>query len=146
MTVNNQQAGDINGYVQLFSDMQFYYHAHPDHMPIIDISIAWGDGNTSGNTGKYKNNLPECISTSASPDGASPEMGFGGTSGACHVGYKTFYNNYLYNPAPAYECDGTAGKPDIDEASCYQPFVMVTDNWDQTTTEIYDGWVVIHRQ
>ena len=146
VTVNNQQAGDINGYVQLFSDMQFYYHAHPDHMPIIDISIAWGDGNTSGNTGKYKNNLPECISTSASPDGASPEMGFGGTSGACHVGYKTFYNNYLYNPAPAYECDGTAGKPDIDEASCYQPFVMVTDNWDQTTTEIYDGWVVIHRQ
>ena len=157
ITINNQNSGDMSGQGSLFTAAQFYYHAHPDHMPLIDVSVNWGDGNTDSDGGKMKNNMPaQYCSTDADipfhtdaylddnlglPLTQEPKMSFGGLARACHPGYKTFYHTYTYDSTHA--CDGV-NKPNITNAACYRPTATVTDNWVQATTEAYDGWIVVY--
>jgi hypothetical protein len=146
ITVNNSQSGDISGHQELYSNVKFYYHAHPDHMPITGIHVDWGDGDASGDAlgtyqQKYRNNLPECKTDLVLP--VNGKLGFGGAPGACHEGYKIFYHTYLYDPA--YPCNGTGTKPDISNASCYKPSVTIYDNWGLEYERYYDDWVVIHQ-
>lgn len=145
ITINNQNTGDMSGQGSLFTAAQFYYLAHPDHMPLTSLSVNWGDDDNDSDDGKMKNNLPAeyCDPLKDIPTGTG-KMSFGGLARACHPGYKTFYHTYNYNSAPAYACNGTDGKPDIDNAACYQPTVTVTDNWEQATAEPYDGWIVVY--
>lgn len=148
ITINNQNTGDMSGQGSLFTAAQFYYLAHPDHMPLIRLSVDWGDDSAdSNNEGKMKNNLPAvyCDPAANIPGSTNSIMSFGGLARACHPGYKTFYHNYNYNAAAVYACNGTNGKPDIDNAACYQPTVTVTDNWNITSLPTsYDGWVVVY--
>lgn len=147
ITINNQNTGDMSGHGSLFTAVQFYYLAHPDHMPVIDLTVDWEDNNAdSNNAGKMKNNLPAdyCAPEKYRPGSNTDKMSFGGLARACHSGYKTFYHTYTYNADTAYACDGAGGKPDIDNASCYQPIVTVKDNWEKTTSATYDGWIVVY--
>lgn len=148
ITINNQNTGNMFGQGSLFSVAQFYYLAHPDHMPLTNVNVDWGDEDAdSTNEGKMKNNLPAeyCSPSHNIPGGTEfQKMSFGGLARACHPGYKTFYHTYNYNPE--YPCNGGANaKPSINNASCYRPTVTVTDNWNQTSSpQSYDGWVVIY--
>jgi len=145
ITINNQNTGDMYGHGSLFTAIQFYYFAHPDHMPIIDLAVTWGDASnppTDHNIGKMKNNMPVDWCAPDKELGFGFTMSFGGLARACHPGYKTFYHTYNYNVD--FACDGTGDRPDINNAACYQPTVTVTDNWEQATTETYAGWVVVY--
>src|SRR3989339_887248 len=145
ITINNQNTGDMYGHGSLFTAVQFYYLAHPDHMPLISLSVDWEDGSpVDPAEGKMKNNLPAeyCDPLKDIPIGTG-KMSFGGTARACHSGYKTFYHTYTYKADAIYACNGN-NKPNITNAACYQPTVTVTDNWEQATTETYAGWVVVY--
>jgi hypothetical protein len=146
-TVNDELSGNIVGQGSLFVAAKFYYHAHPDHMPLTDVSIAWDDGQFGGGTGKYKNNLPTdyCDRYMTAPRG-SGQMGFGGLDRACHVGDKIFYNTYTYDDTGVHDCDGSGGSPEVANASCYQPTVSVVDNWHESAIVDYNGWVIIYNQ
>ena len=138
-TINDHGNGNIVGHGNLFVASKFYYHAHPDHMPLINVRIDWGDGSNGGGLGKYKNNLPDtyCDKDVLPPDGLGL-MGFGGLDRACHAGYKVFYNTYSY--------DANHACPDIPNASCYQPSVLVIDNWGLSTQSDYNGRIIIYNQ
>ncbi|MCB9802894.1 hypothetical protein H6761_02650 [Candidatus Nomurabacteria bacterium] len=143
ITINNQNNANIVGRGDLFTDIKFYYYAHPDHMPVTEVQLdPYGDGGfTVGGTGKYKNNMPS-VYCDPTPTGFIPGsdvylMGFSGLSRACHVGYKSFYQQYSYDPI--YACG------DIENASCYTPQVRVVDNWGETTTISYPGRIVIYQ-
>lgn len=143
ITINNQNTGDMSGQGSLFTAVQFYYLAHPDHMPLISLSVDWEDGSpVDPAEGKMKNNLPAeyCDPLKDIPIGTG-KMSFGGTARACHPGYKTFYHTYTYKEDHA--C-GTGGSPNIANAACYQPTVTVRDNWDKVRSETYDGWIVVY--
>lgn len=158
ITINNINNGNIIGHKQLFVATKFYYHAHPDHMPIYDVAIDWDDGRSFISTpGRYKNSLPLCRSDAAMPGPGSGLQGFGGQDVACRQGYKVFYNIYYYDTA--FACDGTGGRPSIANASCYQPQVRVTDNWgnqkqypsgpalaNSISTEVYPDWIVVYNE
>ncbi len=151
LSVNNEINGSIVGSGgSVFTTTRFFYHAHPDHMPIRNMMMYWGDGASTGNTGKYQNNLPVCNPEMEMPGVPNSLQGFGGTEGACHQGYKVFYKTYLYNPSDL--CDGTNitieglsyAKPTISNASCYKPNVRLEDNWGEYEYEIFDGWVIVY--
>ncbi|MBU1202842.1 hypothetical protein KKH39_02260 [Patescibacteria group bacterium] len=145
----------------LFTDVKFFYHAHPDHMPVYSVDIDWGDGAINAfvpNPGKYKNNLPSgyCDPNAEAPAGI-PEilgdthlMGFGGLDRACQEGYKVFYHDYQYDPEGAHRCDGIGGaagtppEPVDPDASCYQPRVRVTDRWGWNTIMPFNGWIMVY--
>ena len=146
ITINGQNGEDIIGRVSVDTDLKFYYHAHPDHMPVSNIVVDWDDGTpNSGNTpGKYKNNMPDdyCKSDANAP--GKGKMGFGGTSGACHSGYKVFYHPYIYDSS--HLCDGSGGSPSISGAACYKPTVSVIDNWNEASTAEYDDWIIVYQE
>ncbi len=163
VTLNNlnEPADYIYGDYSLFTALKFFYHAHPDHMPITNIEIDWGDSNAGWeeNEGRYKNSMEDCdpedyYLETTDPNGPrdeySPEggslQGFGGTAQACREGYKVFYHDYIYDNAETYECDGTGDKPSIAHAACYRPSVRITDRWGQPSTETFNSWVVIYRE
>ncbi len=151
VTVNAQNGQNVVARRAVDADLRFFYHAHPDHMPIVNIRVDWGDG-TDGGDGinsflqKYKNNMPADY---CAPDADIPgkgKMGFAGTREACQAGYKTFYHPYTYNDDSQYACDGSGGRPNILNAACYQPSVSVTDNWERVSAVDYDAWVVVYQQ
>jgi hypothetical protein len=147
ITINNANTGDVVSHGDLFTAIKFYYHAHPDHMPIISVEFdPEGNGFIAPTLGKYKNNMPECKPGDTVPSGEG-ELGFGGLARACHTGYKTFYSTYSFDDDGVnnYLCDGTDGSPVIENASCYQPQVRVTDNWGKDTIQVYSDWVVIYQ-
>lgn len=165
ITVNgayNNSSGPLVGTGgSLFTNVKFFYHAHPDHMPIYSVDIDWGDGAVNAfvpNPGKYKNSLPSgfCDPNAEAPAGISPAlgdthlMGFGGLDRACREGYKVFYHDYQYNPEGAHRCDGIGGvvggppEPVDPNASCYQPRVRVTDRWGWNSIVAFDGWIMVY--
>ena len=166
VTVNGTRTGTLIGLnSSLFVSAKFFYHAHPDHMPVYSVDVDWGDGpvnNFSLNPGKYKNNLPEdyCDPEKDAPGDANPvtgnlrepqKMGFAGDERACSSGYKIFYHDYIYDETGAHNCNGGSGgaygtpaKPAIDNASCYQPRIKVMDNWKWSTIEPFYGWIVVY--
>lgn len=160
ITVNNSNDGRIDGHESLFVALKFFYMAHPDHMPVVDVGVVWGDQDVnlvSSNPGKYKNNLETCDPSWQPYPPSGYEIGFGGTSGACQTGYKVFYNDYEYDADPAdptigHPCTGAtydsgAGPtPNIPDASCFRPGVRVVDRWGRQSTVYYDDWIVIHKQ
>ena len=159
ITVNNSNVGRINGHESLFVSTKFFYYAHPDHMPIVDVGVVWGDQDVnlvSSNPGKYKNSLETCDPNWMASPPTGFVLGFGGTVGACQVGYKVFYNDYAYDadphdPTVGHPCNGAtydiaAGPtPAISDASCFRPGIRVEDRWGRETTAYYDDWIVIHR-
>lgn len=152
ISVNNEISGSVVGTGgSMFATARFYYHAHPDHMPVRQVSINWGDSASyTGPIGKYQNNLPNCDPEADMPGVPNSVQGFGGTDGACHQGYKVFYKTYLYDPANL--CDGGTitidgtnyNKPTISGASCYKPHVRVVDNWGEEAYQTFAGWVVVY--
>ena len=161
ITINGVNGGNLQGLnSSLFVNVKFFYHAHPDHMPVYSVDVDWGDtpgNNFSFTPGKYKNSLPAkwCNPILLAPGDVSPHttdsepqfMGFAGTEDACQDGYKIFYHDYMYDDTGAYACNGAFGtpaKPNIANASCYQPRVRVTDNWMVETLMPFDGWIVVH--
>ena len=152
-TINNSNGGSIvSQESSLFAAAKFYYHAHPDHMPVRDIVMDWGDGGVpSSYYGKYKNNLPLCNPESDMPGILGSWQGFGGTEGACHEGYKVLYNQYLYNPL--FPCDGATTTingnvytvPSVADASCFKPIIEIFDNWTTSTIKEYEGWIQVHK-
>lgn len=154
ITVNNQQTGNVETAADqnsLYASIKFYYYAHPDHMPIKNIIIDWGDGSSNSSMpGKYQNNIPDCDPESTMPGRTTGKQGFGGTDRACREAYKTFYHDYQYNNA--YDCAtlGVAGYA-AGEAACYKPEVSIVDHWDSNIerhigTESFAGWIVVRRQ
>lgn len=164
ITVNNKTQGNLIGLEgSLFVSAKFFYHAHPDHMPVTDIGANWGDEASvifSSSPGKYKNSLPVdyCDPTRDAPGDTFPitinrepqQLGFAGTDGACQEGYKIFYHNYLYDETHAHDCNGGFGapgtppRPVVPNASCYQPFIRVVDNWGWDQIEPFNGWIIVH--
>jgi len=152
ISINNQSDGTVVGSAgNMFATARFFYYAHPDHMPIRQVSINWGDSPTfTGPIGKYQNNLPVCNPALEMPGAPGSLQGFGGTDGACHQGYKVFYKNYLYSPVSLcngglINIDGTNyNVPNISGASCYKPYVRITDNWGETSYTPFAGWVVVY--
>jgi hypothetical protein len=153
-TINNSNGGSIVGQGgSLFAAVKFYYHAHPDHMPIRNLLMDWGDGaGPNGYAGKYKNNLPVCNPEEDVPGILNSWQGFGGTEGACHEGYKVLYHQYLYDAA--FPCDGAAvningtlyNKPNEADSSCFMPIIEVVDNWITPTTIMeYGDWVQVRK-
>lgn len=132
--------------------IKFFYHAHPDHMPIYDIGVDWGDGppdDFSSSPGRYQNFLPAeyCNENADAPSEddfltPSKKLGFAGTEEACWSGYRVFYHVYEYQ-------DGFPCTPDVPGTACYYPQVRVIDNWKGgelvgETTEVFDGRVMIY--
>ena len=167
ITVNGITGGNLIGLSgSLFTNTRFFYHAHPDHMPVYSVDADWGDGvvnNFSLNPGKYKNSLPEtyCDKDIDAPGDANPItpgrepqiMGFGGEDRACQPGYKVFYHDYLYDDTRNHDCNGTASgapgtpaKPTISNASCYQPRIRVMDNWGWFRVVPFDGWIIVYAE
>jgi len=147
ITLNNQNDVEVSGHEVLFIAAKFYYYAHPDHMPIMDIGIDWSDGSGLINSpGKYKNNIPECNSEEDMPSiaGEISGQGFGGLERACREGYKLMYHDYYYDTN--YLCSNTEGAPDYDNASCYKPEVVISDRWGNSTTQAYGDWIVIYEE
>jgi hypothetical protein len=150
ITINDKQSDNIFGDKSIFASFKFYYYAHPDHMPIKNIVIKWGDAsNDTLAPGKYKNNIPDCNPDIAMPGKLAGKQGFGGTDRACREAYKTFYHDYQYDPNPAYACPSGVAEPGK-LASCYRPTVTVQDHWYTSganfqTSETYDGWVVVYQ-
>ncbi|MDQ5970671.1 MAG: hypothetical protein QG603_448, partial [Patescibacteria group bacterium] len=155
ITINDTQSGNVSGKKSIFAAFKFYYYAHPDHMPIKNIIIDWGDSsNDTLAPGKYKNNIPECNPEIAMPGKpADTKQGFGGTDRACREAYKTFYHDYQYDIN--YPCDGVRAPSYTDitgaVASCYKPTVTVQDHWYTSgdsfkSTETYDDWVVVYKE
>lgn len=160
-TINDLQDQRLTGKNSVFAAFKFYYYAHPDHMPVKNIVIDWGDAsNDTSAPGKYKNNIPDCNPDLAMPGQTSGKQGFGGTDRACREAYKTFYHDYQYSTDSAFACDGSSGKPVVYNdsylgvasgyAACYRPTVTVQDHWYTTGTafqasETYGEWVVVHR-
>ncbi|MFA6307237.1 MAG: hypothetical protein WC664_00150 [Patescibacteria group bacterium] len=147
----------------LFVNVKFFYHAHPDHMPVYSITANWGDDidNNLPNPGKYQNSLPAeyCNPEKDAPGDANPttigkeiqKMGFAGTEDACRPGYKIFYHDYTYDASRQHDCNGAAGgapgtplKPNIPNASCYQPSITVMDNWYWYRVMPFNGWIVVY--
>ena len=148
ITINDVQSDNVSGKKSIFAAFKFYYYAHPDHMPIKNIIIDWGDSsNDTLAPGKYKNNIPECNPDIAMPGKpANTKQGFGGTDRACREAYKTFYHDYQYDPA--YPCPASVT---TEAASCYKPTVTVQDHWYTSgdsfkSTETYGGWVVVYKE
>ncbi|MFA6466729.1 MAG: carbohydrate binding domain-containing protein [Patescibacteria group bacterium] len=165
VTVNGVTGGTLFGQnSSLFTSAKFFYHAHPDHMPVYSIDVDWGDGvvnNFALSPGKYKNSLPAdyCNPDLDVPGDANPataarepqKLGFGGEDATCQPGYKIFYHDYIYDETRAHDCNGSAGgaagtppKPIILNASCYQPRVRVMDNWEWFSMEPFNGWLVVY--
>jgi hypothetical protein len=157
ISVNGISGGTLIGQdASLFVSAKFFYHAHPDHMPVYSVDVDWGDGavnNFSINPGKYRNSLPAdyCNFEVDAPGLAGQLMGFAGEDRACQPGYKIFYHDYLYDESRSHDCNGTlTGAPDtppkpiIANASCYQPRVRVIDNWDLAKVEPFNGWIVVY--
>jgi hypothetical protein len=154
ISVNGITSGTLQGQdSSLFVSVKFFYHAHPDRMPITSVNVAWGDdvlNDSVLNIGKYTNSLPSeyCNPESIAPGLAvDQKMGFGGTEDACRSAYKVFYHDYLYDATGEYRCDGApAGEPNIitENASCYQPSATVYDNWGEDTRMPFGGWVVVY--
>lgn len=149
ITVNDNNDGELQGQGgSLFVNVKFYYHAHPDHMPIMSIDVDWGDGvigNYSVNPGKYMNNLPDCNPENDLPGLVGRQQGFGGLERACREGYKVFYHDYQYDLdeiGVSHPC-GAGGSPFYEDASCFRPTVRVIDRWGYTTEEAFDGWIII---
>ncbi len=150
ITVNNAQGGSIEAEKSFFASLKFYYYAHPDHMPVKNISVDWGDGSAITTIpGKYKNNIPECnVDAPLLGQAATTKQGFGGTERACREAYKTFYHDYQVG-APndlIYDCDGDVvnQEPNIDNADCYKPRVRVQDNWGNWSAWTpFGGWIVV---
>lgn len=149
LTVNDVRDGSIEAKQSFFASLKFYYYAHPDHMPVKNISVDWGDGSAIITIpGKYKNNIPDCNVDAPLPGQiATTKQGFGGTERACREAYKTFYHDYQVGAFmdATYDCDaGDSGEPRIDQASCYKPTVRVQDNWGNWSTwTSFAGWVVV---
>jgi len=143
-TINNQTEGDIIGHQSLFTAVKFFYFAHPDHMPVMDIRVNWGDDINISNPGKYKNRLPNCDPDAHMPYPGAGLQGFGGIDRACQEGYKIFYHDYQYDPG--HPCNGGGGSPHIAHASCYQVSVGATDHWGLATDEVYNDWVIIYEE
>ena len=147
ITVNNRTTGQVDGHSSLFTAIKFFYYAHPDHMPIVNVDIDWDDDNAGfvTNPGKYKNSIPTCGADLLTPGGEGLQ-GFGGLDRACRQGYKVFYHDYRYDPD--YLCDGSGGSPDLRPvaASCYKPGVQLKDRWSNTSIEYFDNWIVIYEQ
>jgi hypothetical protein len=149
VTVNDAQGDRIDSEKSLFASLKFYYYAHPDHMPVKNIEVNWGDGSAITTIpGKYKNNIPECNVDAPMPGQvATTKQGFGGTERACREAYKTFYHDYqvsaLYDST--YDCDtDEVGEPLVDQASCYKPTVRAQDNWGNWSAwTSFAGWVVV---
>jgi hypothetical protein len=151
ITVNAQNGQNVVGRRAVDTDLRFFYHAHPDHMPIVNIRVDWGDGTDGGDGAnsflqKYKNNMPAVYCDPNVEIRGKGRMGFAGTREACQAGYKTFYHPYTYDDDPQYACDGSGGRPNILNAACYQPSVSVTDNWERVSAVDYDAWVVVYQQ
>lgn len=164
ITVNNKITGNLIGLEgSLFVSVKFFYHAHPDHMPVTDVGANWGDESGaifSSSPGKYKNSLPidYCDPNRDAPGDTYPitinrepqKLGFSGTDGACLEGYKIFYHNYLYDETHAHDCNGGFGalgtppRPVVPNASCYQPSIQVIDNWGWPQVETFNGWIIVH--
>ncbi len=154
ITVNNKNDDSeiVGDEGNLFAAIKFYYHAHPDHMPITDLRVNWGDGDISGGlpNSKYKNNLFDCDPNQNAPGLSGTRlMGFAGTTGACHEGYKSFFHFYVWDEdnesnicSAIHASDPTA--PNIFNAQCYKPVLTVTDNWNQSANWPYAGWIVIY--
>ena len=155
ITINNlNDVGDeVIGRGSLFVALKFFYHAHPDHMPITNIDIDWNDSNAvSSYPGRYKNSMESCkptqeyTQTEYSPANGPADgslQGFGGETRACREGYKVFYNDYVYDAIFDCATRGVLGYPN---AACYKPSVTVTDRWGQTRTEEFDGWIIIRNE
>ncbi|MBP9802110.1 hypothetical protein KBC40_00810 [Patescibacteria group bacterium] len=151
ITVNAQNGQNVVGRRAVDTDLRFFYHAHPDHMPIVNIGVDWGDGTVRGDLAgsfiqRYKNNMPADYCDPNVEIRGKGRMGFAGTQEACQAGYKTFYHPYVYKPDAEYACDGSGGRPNILNAACYQPSVSVTDNWERVSSVDYDAWVVVYQQ
>ncbi|MDD5749994.1 MAG: hypothetical protein PHO91_04470 [Patescibacteria group bacterium] len=158
-SINDRLSENIVGFGgSVFVSLKFFFHAHPDHMPVVSIDVDWGDGapGTSSydiNPGKYKNNLPYCNKDSFMPGLESPpnesRQSFGGLSRACFEGYKTFYNNYQFDLTPAgagNACNGQDGRPTIANASCFKPKVRIIDRWGWSSEFTYPDWIVVHAE
>ena len=154
ITLNNLNETEDHaiGQGSLFTGLKFFYHAHPDHMPIINIEVDWKDSNAGfvSNPGRYKNSMESCnpgeayFQTTSGDVPIDSIQGFGGETQACRQGYKVFYYDYSYNPD--FLCGEVPDSPDFVNASCYKPVVRVTDRWGRFNEEAFDGWVVIRRE
>jgi len=153
ITVNNlNDPGDrVFGQGSLFTGLKFFYHAHPDHMPIVNIEVDWKDSNAGfvSNPGRYKNSMESCnpdedyFQTTSGDVPVDAIQGFGGETQACRQGYKVFYYDYSYDED--FLCVDNPLAPNIN-GSCYQPVVKITDRWGRFTEEAFNGWIVIHRE
>ncbi|MFA5126877.1 MAG: hypothetical protein WC465_02660 [Patescibacteria group bacterium] len=142
VTVDDRGSGEVKAKESLMVALKFYYYAHPDHMPVSNITVNWGDGSSTVSApGKYKNNIPDCNQDIPMPGKAADTLqGFGGTDRACREGYKTFYHDYqLSSPVHNATCSATAAVGSV----CFQPTVTVTDHWGNSTTANFGGQVVI---
>lgn len=159
ISVNDVRSGPLYGSGgSFFINVKFFFHAHPDHMPIYSIDVDWGDGlaNTYNlNPGKYKNSLLDCNPAQTMPGMTGALQGFGGLSRACHEGFKVLYHDYQYDLDSAgttHPCDGLAGRPVIANASCYKPTIRIIDRWGwantfsfgENTASLADDWVVVY--
>lgn len=152
ITVNATTSGNLIGQDgALFVNAKFFYHAHPDHMPVYSIDVDWGDstiGNYSTNPGKYKNSIFDCNPDSDMPGLTNAKQGFGGLDRACREGYKVFYHDYQFDLDKAgvsHPCNGIGGRPIDANASCYQPTIRVIDRWGWVSEARFNGWIMIYK-